>query len=333
MSIPEKQHAALARKVSDTPDGIEYAEIDSPQVTGPLDVIIKNKYAGVNFIDAYFRKGVYPAEFPHVFGREASGVVVAVGGKVTNFKVGDKVAFLAAKSFAQYSKLSDDTVQIKKLPQDSTDEDLKKWAAILLQGLTAITLPIESYKVEKGDFILVWAAAGGVGQILTQFTSSLGARVIAIASTDAKLKIAKEKGAEFLLRSDEDIATRVAEITQGDGVRASFDSVGKDSFEASFASVGRKGTLVSYGNASGVVPPFSINRLGSKNLKITRSLLFNSVQTKQEWKYYTDVLEEALAKGNVDVNVYKTYPLSDYAQATKDLEGRKTSGKLVLEIS
>ncbi|OBA20071.1 NAD(P)-binding protein [Metschnikowia bicuspidata var. bicuspidata NRRL YB-4993] len=333
MSIPTTQNVALARKQSDSPDGIEYAEVDTPQITDPHDMIIKNKYAGVNFIDAYFRKGIYPTEFPHIFGKEASGVIVAVGEAVTSYKVGDKVAYMAAKSFAQYTKVSDDAVQIKKLPDDSTDEDLKKWAAVLLQGLTAITLSIESYKVEKGDFILVWAAAGGVGQILTKLTSSLGARVIAIASTDDKLRTAKAKGAEFLIKVDENIPARVAEITNGQGVRASFDSVGKDSFEDSFASVGRKGTLVSYGNASGVVPPFSINRLSSKNMKITRSVLFNSVQTKEEWVYYTDILEDALRRDTVDVTIYKTYPLSEYSQAMKDLEGRKTSGKLVLEIS
>ncbi|KAM9912572.1 hypothetical protein OXX69_002450 [Metschnikowia pulcherrima] len=332
MSITKTQKVSLSRQASDSPEGIEYAEVESPQVTGSHDIIIKNKYAGVNFIDAYFRKGVYPTEFPHIFGREAAGVVVAVGDDVTDYKVGDKVAYIAAQAFAQYKKLTDEYVQIKKLPEDTTDEGLKKWAAILLQGLTAITLPIESYEVQKGDFILIWAAAGGVGQILTQFTSSLGARVIAIASSDEKLQIAKKNGAEFLLRADEDIPAKVAEITQGDGVRASFDSVGKDSFEASFESIGRKGTLVSYGNASGVVPPFSLGRLGAKNLKITRSMLFNSVETKEEWNKYTEILENALSNKVIDTTIYKTYPLSEYAQATSDLEGRKTTGKLVLEI-
>lgn len=332
MSIPKLQKVSLANEIAETPNGIQYAEIESPQITGPHDIIIKNKYAGVNFIDAYFRKGVYPTQFPHVFGREASGVIAAVGEEVTDYKVGDKVAYIAPNSFAQYVKLSDATVQIKKLPEDATDEDLKRWAAILLQGLTAVTLPIESYEVKKGDFILIWAAAGGVGQILTRYTHSIGAKVIAIASTDEKLQTAKENGAEFLIKSDEDIAAKVAEITNGQGVRASFDSVGKDSFEASFESIGRKGTLVSYGNASGVIPPFNLNRLGSKNLKITRSLLFNSVQTKEEWVQYTQILQDALAKGTVVAKIYKTYPLSEYAQATDDLESRKTSGKLVLEI-
>ncbi|GEQ70213.1 hypothetical protein JCM33374_g3889 [Metschnikowia sp. JCM 33374] len=332
MSIPKSHHVSLARQASESSSGIEYAEIEAPQITGPQEIIINNKYAGVNFIDAYFRKGIYPTQFPHIFGREATGIVAAVGEEVSNYKVGDKVAYLSSQTFAQYTKISAKTVQIKKLPEATTDEELKRWAAILLQGLTAITLPKESYEVKKDDFILVWAAAGGVGQILTQYTTSLGARVIAIASTDEKLQIAKEAGAEFLIKSDDDIVTKVTEITKGAGVRASFDSIGKDSFEASFASLGRKGTLVSYGNASGVVPPFSLNRLSPKNLKITRPQLFASIQTEEEWDAYTGILEKALAKGIVNVTIYKTYLLSEYAQATKDLEERKTSGKLVLKI-
>lgn len=332
MTIPKLQHVSLTKEAAESPDALEYMQVESPQITGSHDIIVRNKYAGVNFIDVYYRKGVYPAEYPYIFGREAAGIVAAVGEDVIDYKVGDKVAYLGLQTFAQYTKLSDDVVQIKKLPEAATEEDLKTWAAILLQGLTAITLPIESYEVKKGDFILVWAAAGGVGQILTKYTSSIGARVIAIASTDEKLEIAKKAGAEFLIKTGDDIVAKVNEFTNGEGVRASFDSVGKDSFEASFAALGRNGTFVTYGNSSGVIPPFSLDRLTPKNLKVARPQVYNSLRTKESWEFYTDVLKQGLADKTFDLNIQKTYPLSEYAQATKDLEGKKTTGKLVIEI-
>lgn len=332
MSLPKTQYVALVNEVSESPDAIQYAEVETPQITDPLDVIIKNKYAGVNFIEAYFRKGIYPAQYPFIFGREASGVVAAVGDKVTNFKVGDKVAYLSPKTFAQYTKVSLNLVQVRVLPEDTTEAQLEEWGGILLQGITAVSLATESYEVKKGDFVLVWAAAGGVGQILTKYTASLGARVIAVASTDDKLAIAKDLGAEFLVKQSEDVPAKVAEITNGAGVAVSFDGVGKDTFEASFESLARKGTLVSYGNASGVVPPFSIGRLSLKNLKILRPTMFNYVTTAEEWKKYTDILLKSLQNNTIDITISKTYPLSEYKQAAKDLEGRKTTGKLVLAI-
>ncbi|GEQ67660.1 hypothetical protein JCM33374_g1325 [Metschnikowia sp. JCM 33374] len=332
MSIPKFQKVALCKQPAESPDAIEYAEVETPQITGPHDVIVRNKYGGVNFIDVYYRKGIYPVEYPNIFGREGSGVIAAVGDDVTDYKVGEKVAYLGWESFAPYTKLPDDHVHIKKLPADSTDEDLKTWAASLLQGLTAITLPIESYEVKKNDFILVWAAAGGVGQILTKYTASLGANVIAVASTDEKLEIAKKAGAQFLIKSGDDVAARVSEITNGEGVRAVFDSIGKDTFETSFAALGIKGTFVTYGNSSGVIPPTSFDLLTPKNLKVARPQVYNSVRTKPEWEFYTDVLKEAFENKTIDISIYKTYPLSEYKQATEDLESRKAIGKLILEI-
>ncbi|KAJ8144255.1 hypothetical protein OY671_002651 [Metschnikowia pulcherrima] len=332
MSIPATHKVSLARQVSESPAGIEFAEIEAPQITGAHDVIVKNKYGGVNFLDAYFRKGLYPAKFPNVFGWEAAGTVAAVGKNVSQYKVGDKVVYIAPQAFAQYTKLSEKGVHNKKLSPSATDEDLKKWAAILTQGLTAIALSVEAHEVKKGDFVLVWAAAGGMGQSLTQYTSSIGARVIAVASTDEKLEIAKKNGAEFVVRADKDVAAKVAEITEGKGVRASFDGVGKDSFEASLASVGKNGTLVSFGSTSGPIEPFSLKKLGMLNVKITSFSLFKALETKEEWNKYTDILEKALAEKSIDVAISKTYPLSEYAQATTDLEARKSVGKLVLEI-
>lgn len=331
MSLPPTQKAAYVEQVSESVEGILYGDVPTPQISGPHDVIIRNKYTGVNFIESYFRKGIYPAQFPYVFGREASGEVAAIGSAVTNYAVGDKVAYLSPGTFAQYTKIQLGSVQAKKLPADTTDEQLKEWAGELLQGLTAITFAHEAYEVKKGDYILVWAAAGGVGQILTQYCSYLGARVIAVASSDAKLAIAKKLGAEFLISLSDDVPARVLEITDGAGVAASFDSIGKDTFEASFASLARKGTLVSYGNASGTVPPVAINRLSAKNIKIARPQVLGYVATKEEWEKYSSLLLQSLQDKVVQLTITE-YPLSEYKSATEALESRKTTGKLVLAI-
>lgn len=331
MSLPATQKAAFAPQLSESVDGIVYGDIETPKIESPDDVIVKNKYAGVNFIESYFRKGIYPAQFPYVFGREAAGHVVAVGANVTRFQPGDVVAYLSPRSFAQYTKFSQNHVQVRRLASDVLDAQLRLWGSLLVQGLTAITFAHEAYEVKKGDFILVWAAAGGVGQILTLYAAHLGAHVIAVASTDEKLAIARSLGASYVIRLDEDVAKRVLEITGGVGVAASFDGIGKDTFEASMASLARKGSMVSYGNASGVVPPVSINRLSAKNIKLLRPQVFGYVTTAEEWEHYTNILQEALDKNVIDVKT-TVYPLEEYREAAAALEGRKTTGKLVLAI-
>lgn len=331
MSIPTTQKASFVNDVSETPDGIIYGDVKSPQITEPDDIIVKNKYAGVNFIESYFRQGIYPATFPLIFGREAAGVVAAVGDNVKDYKVGDKVAYLSPKTFAQYTKISQNAVQLTKLPAGTTDEQLKLWSSALVQGLTAITFAHESYEVKKGDYILVWAAAGGVGQVLTQYASSLGAHVIATASTDEKLAIAKKLGAEYAIKLSDDVVAKVNEITGGKGVAATFDGLGKDTFQHSVDALARKGTLISFGNATGVVPPIPVNILTPKNLKLVRPTVFGYLATKEEWNHYSDILEKALQDKVIELEI-TTYPLSEYKEATTALEGRKTTGKLVLEI-
>lgn len=331
--LPSTQKVALFEENSDSVDVIKYTDFDTPKIASPNEIIIKNKFAGVNFIDSYFRKGIYPSQKPHIFGREAVGVVAAVGDKVTKFSVGDKVAYLSGSTFAQFTKLTDSYVQILKLDPSTSDESLKFYAAALLQGLTALTFIHEAYVVKKGDYVLVWAAAGGVGKILTQLISQQGAHVIAIASTEEKLALAKKYGAEYGVNHlTDDIVEKVKEITDGKGVNASFDSVGKDSAEISLTSLGRKGTFVSYGNSSGVVPPLSINRLSPKNLTVLRPQLFGYVTTSEEWEHYVRLLFKLIDSGDLKIDILKTYPLSEYKQATYDLEGRKTTGKLVLEV-
>lgn len=331
--LPSTQKVVLFEENSDSLDVIKFTDFDTPKITSPNEVIIKNKFAGVNFIDSYFRKGVYPSQKPHIFGREAVGVVAAIGDKVTKFSVGDKVAYLSGSTFAQYTKLTDSYVQILKLDPSTSDESLKFYAAALLQGLTALTFVHEAYNVQKDDYVLVWAAAGGVGKILTQLISKRGAHVIAIASTEEKLAVAKNYGAEYLINHlTEDITEKVKDITNGKGVNASFDSVGKDSAEITLASLARKGTFVSYGNSSGVVPPLSINRLSPKNLTVLRPQLMGYVTTNEEWEHYVRLLLKLIDSGDLKIDILKTYPLSEYKQATSDLEGRKTTGKLVLEV-
>lgn len=312
-------------------DVIKYQDNEVPPI-GDNDLLIKNKYAGINFIEAYFRKGIYPTQLPQILGREATGVVVAKGQAVKDFDVGDKVAYLSGKTFAQYTKFSN-SIAISKLPKDTTDEQLKLYAAALIQGLTALTFIDEAYKVKKDDYILVYAAAGGVGLILDQLLKERGAHTIAVVSTEEKAKLAKEYGAEYvIISSKEDVPTRVLEITGNKGVHAAFDSVGKDTFEATLSALRIKGTFVSYGNASGPVPPITISSLSSKNIKIVRPTLFNYIREPEEWQYYSHKLFDLIGSAKLKIKIHKVYPLSEYKPATQELEGRKTTGKLVLQI-
>lgn len=334
MSIPKTHFVAIAEETSDSPDVVQYKEVEAPQITGPHDVIIKNKYAGVNFIESYYRKGIYPAEFPYVFGSEASGVVAAVGAEVKDLKVGDKVFYLSRQTFAQYTKVVFDGKfhTIHKVDDDTPEDKLKLLGSILTQGLTAITFAHEAHPVKKGEFVAIWAAAGGTGQAFTQIVNSLGGRVIAFASTDEKLQIAKSLGAEFLINSlDPDLVKKVKEITGGAGVDVIFDGVGKAVVDTNFEIVKRKGSFVSFGKASGLIPPISIYRLTQKNVKFFSPTMFNYVAEKEEWDHYSKILIDLVNSGKLKFTI-ETYPLKDYVKATTALENRKTTGKLVLEI-
>lgn len=331
MAIPKTQKASFITETSDLVAGIQYLDVEAPQITDPNDIIIKNKYAGVNYIESYFRKGLYPvAQFPYVFGREASGEIAAVGDSVKDWKVGDKVAYLSAGTFAQYTKVPLSHVQITKLPQTVSDEHLKVYGSSIVQVLTALTLVYELHAVQKGDFVLIWAAAGGVGQILVKLVSHLGGRAIAVASTDEKLQLARLLGAEFTLKSSDDIVLKVKEITK-DGVAVVYDGVGKDTFDASLDSLARKGTLVTFGNASGAVPPLNLFRLSPKNLKVVRPQLYGYLATKEEWGNYSQKFEELVKAGVLKVDI-TTFPLSEYKQVAERLESRATTGKQALEI-
>lgn len=334
MTLPTAQKAIYY----DENGGIDKLKFSSewplPSI-GADDILVKNKFAGINFIEVYFRKGIYPSEKPYIPGREAAGEVVAVGSNVKGFEVGDKIAGLFPKNFAQFSAIDSKSNSIINLGKESSDEQLKLYTASLLQGLTALTLIEEAYKVKEGDYIFITAAAGGVGLILNQLLKMRGAHTIAVSSSDEKLALAKENGAEFLLNSSklsfDQIKDEVLKITNGDGVEAVFDSIGKDSFECSLAIVKRKGSLISFGNASGTVPPFSINRL-STNIKLMRPQLFGYITTKEEFNHYTSQLFDLIDNGKLNIKIHDVYPLEDYPRATTDMEDRKTTGKLVLSI-
>lgn len=329
MTIPTTQKVILIEEAGDF-DVIQYKDFPVPEIS-ENEVLVKNKYAGINFIENYFRLGFYPFKAPYVLGREASGYIAAVGSKVTEFKVGDKVAYMSPGTFSQYQKISAQGT-IVKLPDDTSDKDLQVYGSTIIQGLTAITLTEVTYKVQKGDFVLVYAAAGGVGQILTQICHQKGAHAIAVASTDAKLQIAKDLGAEYLINSStDDVVTKVKEFTDGEGVAVAYDSLGKDYFEITKSSLAVNGSYVSFGNATGKIPPFSINEL-PKNISISRPTVMNIISNKSQLEKYFKILFDSYRAGEIKFDISQTFPLKEYREADELLVGRKTTGKLSLAI-
>jgi len=291
------------------------------------EVLIKNDLIGINYIDTYFRTGLYPAPKPQILGREAEGTIVSVGsGELYGLKAGDHVVFLGTDAYAEYTSVP--AAKAHVIPAGIKQGDA---AASFLQGLTALTLIREAHHVKKGEWVLVHAAAGGVGLWLVQLLHAVGARVIGTASTEEKIKLAKENGADFMINySHESVVEKVKEITSGELVSAVFDGVGASTFNDDLEILARKGTLASFGNASGPVPPFSIAKLSAKNLKVARPTLFNYIYTREEFEAYSKELFDFI-KGGINVRVHETYPLSEIRRAHNDLEGRKTTGKLLLK--
>lgn len=283
---------------------------------------------------------MYPApQFPYTLGREAAGTIVAVGQSTSDkpipssLKENTKAVYLAQSAYAEYTAAP--AMHTFPLPDGV---DTKTAAAALLQGLTALTLIRDAYHVNKGDWVLVHAAAGGMGLWLCQLLKGVGARTIATASSPEKRELAKKAGAEVLLEypkdmgGNEEFSKKVKEITGGPGVAAVFDGVGKATFDASLQCVRRKGSMISFGNASGAVDPFAISRLSASNIRLMRPTLFNFIATKEEFETETKDLFEIMQKENVDVRIHEVYDLKDAARAQNDLEGRGTTGKLLLKL-
>ncbi|WP_067691488.1 quinone oxidoreductase family protein [Nocardia jejuensis] len=308
------------------PEVLRAAEVPDP-VIGPGQLLVETEAIGVNFIDTYIRTGRYPVARPYIPGSEGSGVVAAVAPDVTEFAVGDRVAWAAAPgSYAQKVAVP----AAVAIPVPSGVESSVA-ASALLQGMTAHYLIESIYRPESGETVLVHAGAGGVGLILTQLLAARGVRVVTTVSTGDKEKLSREAGASEVLRYEDDIPARVRELTDGAGAAAAYDGVGAATFEASLASLRVRGMLALFGGASGPVPPFDLQRLsGGGSLFVTRPTLVHYTRDRAELLWRAGDIMNAIADGTLQIRVGATYPLSQAEQAHRDLEGRKTTGSIVL---
>jgi len=306
---------------------MELVELPVPQPK-PNEAVVKLAASGVNFIDVYNREGRYKAPLPFVLGQEGAGVVTAVGADVKSLKVGDRVAWTSQLgAYAEYAAVPAD--RLVPIPQGVTEEQA---AAAMLQGMTAHYLSHDSYPLKKGETALIHAAAGGVGLLLVQMAHNIGARVIATVSTDEKAKLAREAGAdEVILYTQADFEVETKRLTGGKGVDVVYDSVGKTTFEKGLNILRPRGMMVLFGGSSGAVPPFDPIVLTQKgSLFLTRPSLGNYITTREELVARSSAVFGMIAAGKLKLRIEHTYPLSEVQQAHRDLEGRKTTGKLLL---
>ncbi len=302
---------------------------DLPTPTpGPGEALIRIEASGVNFIDTYFREGRYPAKLPYTLGQEASGIVESVAPGVTEVKPGDRVAWcLIPGTYAQYAVAP--ASRLVPIPEGVSFNDA---AAALIQGITAHYLTHSTYAIQPGDEILIHAGAGGTGLLFIQIAKSLGARVITTVSTEEKAALAREAGADdIILYTKEDFAARVKELTNGRGLPVVYDSVGKSTFEQSLQCLRPRGLLVLFGGASGAVPPFDLIRLSTMgSLYVTRPTLKDYIATRADLDSRAKDVFDGIANGSLKLRIEHLYPLAEAAQAHRDLESRKTTGKLLL---
>jgi len=304
------------------PENLINGDIPQPQ-PGPGQALVKIAATGVNFIDVYFRIGLYPATPPVVLGSEGAGTVEAVGPDVTNVRVGERVAYAMARgSYAEYAVVP--AWQLVKIP-DSLD--FQKAAAAMLQGMTAHYLTHSTYPLKSGDSCLIHAAAGGTGRLLVQMAKMRGARVTGTVGDEEKARQAKEAGAdEVIIYTKEDFVAKVKGT-----MNVVYDSVGKSTFNQSLDCLRPRGMMVSFGNASGPVPDFAPLVLSQKgSLFLTRPSLAHYSSTPEELAWRANDVLNWISQGKLKLHIHKVYPLADAAQAHRDLEGRKTTGKLLL---
>ncbi|SDM17953.1 quinone oxidoreductase family protein [Allokutzneria albata] len=312
------------------PEVLVAEELDRPE-PGPGAVLVDVAAAGVNYIDTYHREGVYPIPTPFTLGLEGAGTVAALGEGVTEFAVGDRVAWASAiGSYAQ--QVAAPAAQLVPVP---STVDLEIAAGAMLQGMTAHYLTASTHPIAEGDVALVHAAAGGMGLLLTQMIKARGGRVIGTVSTAEKEKLAREAGADEVIRyTEQDVAQRVRELTDGVGVHVVYDGVGKDTFDASLASLRPRGLLALYGAASGAVPPFDAQRLNAGgSLFLTRPSLGHHTATREELLWRAGEVFDAIQAGELDIAIGGRYALDSARQAHEDLQGRRTTGKLLLTTS
>lgn len=315
------------------PGGPEAMSWDDVQVgePGPGQVRIKHTAVGLNYIDVYHRTGLYPLQYPAVIGMEGAGLVEGVGEGVNDLKKGNRVAYASAPpgSYAEARLMNAD--RLVKLPADI---DERTAAAMMLQGMTTQYLIRRTYKVSKGETVLFHAAAGGVGLIACQWLKHLGVTVIGTVGSEEKAEIARAHGCTHTINyRTEDFVERVKEITDGKGVPVVYDSVGKDTFEGSLKCLAPFGLMVIFGNASGPVPPFELGRLAQLgSLYITRPTLMTYTAKREDLVASANELFEVVLSGAVKIEINQTYPLSEAAQAHRDLEARKTTGSTIFEV-
>ena len=321
---------AIQVKEPGGPEKIQLVEVPTPQ-PGPKQALVRIAAAGVNFIDVYFRTGLYKADLPITLGSEGAGTVEAVGPEVTEVAKGDRVAYAMTRgSYAEYAVVP--AAQLVKLPDTL---DFQTAAAAMLQGMTAHYLTHSTYPLKSGESCLVHAAAGGAGGLIVQMAKMLGARVYGTVSTEEKARIAREHGAdETILYTSQDFEAEVKRFTNGRGVDVVYDSVAKTTFEKSLNSLRPRGMLALFGQSSGPVPPFDPGILNTKgSLYLTRPSLAHHVLTREELLWRAGDVLNWVATGKLKLRIYRTYPLADAAEAHRDLESRRTNGKLVLTVS
>lgn len=309
------------------PDALELVDLPIPEPKAN-EAVVKLAASGVNFIDVYHREGRYKAALPFTPGQEGAGVVTAIGSDVKSVKVGDRVAWSSLLgAYAEYAAVPAD--RLVPIPQGVTDLQA---AAAMLQGMTAQYLAYDTYPLKRGETALIHAAAGGVGLLLVQMTHNVGARVIATVSTDEKAELARDAGADdVILYTQSDFEAETRRLTGGKGVDVVYDSVGKTTFEKGLNVLRPRGMMALFGGSSGAVPPFDPITLTQKgSLYLTRPSLGNYIATREELVARSSAVFGMVTAGKLKLRIEHTYPLAQAQQAHRDLEGRKTTGKLLL---
>ncbi|UUX47938.1 quinone oxidoreductase [Nisaea acidiphila] len=319
---------AIQFKSAGGPEVLEMTDVDLA-APGAGEIQVKHTAIGLNFIDTYHRSGLYPLPLPSGIGMEGAGAVAAVGSGVTDLKEGDRVAYASPPpgSYAEARNIAAD--RVVKIPDGVEDRTA---AAMMLKGMTAQYLIRQIYKVSKGDTILIHAAAGGVGQIVCQWASSLGATVIGTVGSKEKAEIAKANGCHHpVLYNDEDFVERVKEITDGKMLPVVYDSIGATTFEKSLDCLRPRGLMVSFGQAAGPIPPVNLGIFAQKgSLFFTRPTLFNYISTAEDLRATASDLFDAVKSGAVKIHIDQTFPLAEARAAHEALEARKTTGSTIL---
>jgi NADPH:quinone reductase len=308
-------------------DVLTLSDLPTP-TPGPGEALIRIEACGVNFIDTYFREGRYPAKLPYTLGQEAAGTIVSVASDVTTFKPGDRVAWcLIPGTYAQFAVAP--AARLVAIPEGVTTQQA---AAAILQGMTAHYLLHSAYTVQSSDEILIHAGAGGTGLLFIQMAKALGAHVFTTVSNEEKAILARAAGAdEVIFYTKEDFAAKVKSLTGSKGLPVVYDSVGKSTFEQSLQCLRPRGVMVLFGGASGAVPPFDLIRLSTMgSLYVTRPTLKDYIASRAELEHRAKDVFDAVANGTLRLRIEHVYPLADAAQAHRDLESRRTTGKLLL---